>query len=91
MPTYPAHPEPKFNDMAGKDVRVEITHDHKVFIGGFELPGWIAGHGVRLEVGDKGNINVLQVRFLVGDVTIDDAVAKTVTVSGTAETVAGVP
>jgi hypothetical protein len=85
MVYFPARPDEKANDLAGKNVRVRITEDHKVFIGDRELPGWIAEHGVKLEVStDCRDFNRMTVQFIVGDITIADEQADKVEVRATA-------
>ncbi|OBK92391.1 hypothetical protein A5646_03560 [Mycobacterium sp. 1245499.0] len=78
----PAHPDDSFNEVQGKDLRARLTKDHKVFIGDVELPGFIAEGGVCLETGNTGSINQLVVRFLVGDVDIDDEVIGDIDILG---------
>lgn len=82
--SFSAHPNDKCNELAGKDVRVHITKDHKVLIGGVELPGWIAKHGLIFEAGDDKNLNNLVVRFIVGEVNIDHEAAADVEVKAKA-------
>jgi hypothetical protein len=84
MALIPARPDEESNTLAGKDVRCRITKGRKVFIGGVELPGWIAERGLKIEAADKHNLNQLIVRFYVGEIDIDDDVADTVPVQAMA-------
>jgi hypothetical protein len=79
---FPASPDAHINDLNGKDLRVQVTKDHKVFIGGVELPAYIAEGGLRLETGGQHGINQLVVHFLVGDVDIEDEVIGDIDIIG---------
>jgi hypothetical protein len=79
---FPARPDEHVNDVNGKDLRARLSKDYKVTIGGVELPGFIAKGGLRLETGGKSSINQLVVRFLVGDVEIDDEVIDSIDILG---------
>lgn len=78
----PACPDENINDLNGKDLRVHITKDHKVIVGGTELPAYIAVGGLRVECGGKHGVNQLVVRFLVGDIEIDDEAISDVDIIG---------
>lgn len=74
---FPAKPDDSINDLNGKDLRVRITKDHRVFIGGVELPGLVIEGSLRLETG-RDALNKLEVRFVVGEVEIDDEIIGSV-------------
>lgn len=79
---FPARPDESINDLNGKDLRARLTKEHKVFIGGVELPAYIAKGGLRLETGGTHGINQLVVRFLIGDIDIDDEVVGDIDILG---------
>lgn len=82
MMRIPACPDENTNDLNGKDLRAHVTKDHKVIIGGTELPAYIESGGLRIESGGKHGINRLVVRFLVGDIEIDDEAISDVDIIG---------
>jgi hypothetical protein len=50
---------------------VRITHN-AVYIGEDKLPGLILERGVAIEAGGSTHANILVVRFIVGEVVVDD-------------------